>query len=67
MKLIICNDVCFISSNFISCEFATSSDEFIYLNKLMYTGNLNSLECAMKQLNFGFVKGDIADSDICLD
>ena len=64
MKLIITGGAGFIGSNFIYYQFKHHpEDEFICLDKLTYAGNLNSLNDAMEQTNFKFVRGDIADRD----
>lgn len=64
MKLIITGGAGFIGSNFIYYQFKHHpEDEFICLDKLTYAGNLSSLKNAMKQPNFKFVRGDIADRD----
>lgn len=64
MKLIITGGAGFIGSNFIYYELKQHpEDEFICLDKLTYAGNLSSLEGAMQQSNFKFIKGDIADRD----
>ena len=64
MKLIITGGAGFIGSNFIYYELKQHpEDKFICLDKLTYAGNLSSLEAAMQQPNFKFVKGDIADRD----
>lgn len=64
MKLIITGGAGFIGSNFIYYQLKHhSDDEFICLDKLTYAGNLSSLNVAIKQQNFKFVKGDIADRD----
>ena len=64
MKLIITGGAGFIGSNFIYYELKQHlEDEFICLDKLTYAGNLSSLNGAMQQPNFKFVKGDIADRD----
>lgn len=64
MKLIITGGAGFIGSNFIYYELKNHpEDEFICLDKLTYAGNLSSLNGAMEQPNFKFVKGDIADRD----
>ena len=64
MKLIITGGAGFIGSNFIYYQFKHHpEDEFICLDKLTYAGNLSSLKGAMKQPNFKFVKGDVADRD----
>ncbi len=64
MKLIITGGAGFIGSNFIYYELKQHpEDEFICLDKLTYAGNLSSLNGAMEQPNFKFVRGDIADRD----
>lgn len=64
MKLIITGGAGFIGSNFIYYQLKQhTEDEFICLDKLTYAGNLSSLNGAMQQPNFKFVKGDIADRD----
>lgn len=64
MKQIITGGAGFIGSNFIYYQLKHHhEDEFICLDKLTYAGNLSSLKGAMKQPNFKFVKGDIADRD----
>lgn len=64
MKLIITGGAGFIGSNFIYYQLKNHpEDEFICLDKLTYAGNLSSLKWVMEQLNFKFVKGDIADRD----
>ena len=64
MKLIITGGAGFIGSNFTYYELNNHpEDEFICLDKLTYAGNLSSLKGAMEQLNFKFVRGDIADRD----
>ena len=64
MKLIITGGAGFIGSNFIYYELKQHpEDDFICLDKLTYAGNLSSLNGAMQQPKFKFVKGDIADRD----
>ena len=64
MKILITGGAGFIGSNFIYYQFKHHpEDEFICLDKLTYAGNLNSLNDAMEQTNFKFVRGDIADRD----
>jgi dTDP-glucose 4,6-dehydratase len=64
VKLIITGGAGFIGSNFIYYQFKHHpEDEFICLDNLTYAGNLNSLNDAMEQTNFKFVRGDIADRD----
>ncbi len=62
MKILITGGAGFIGSNFIFYMLQTHPDyELICLDKLTYAGNLKTLEPVMKQANFKFVKGDIAD------
>lgn len=64
MKILITGGAGFIGSNFIYYQFKHHlEDAFICLDKLTYAGNLSSLRDAMKQPNFKFVRGDIADRD----
>ena len=52
----------FIGSNFVYYQLKQHpEDRVVCLDKLTYAGNLATLEDAMKQKNFRFVKGDIAD------
>lgn len=62
MKILVTGGAGFIGSNFIYYELDNyPSDEVICLDKLTYAGNLETLEVAMKNPKFKFVKGDIAD------
>ena len=54
----------FIGSNFIYYQLKNHpEDRIVCLDKLTYAGNLQTLEEAMKNPNFRFVKGDIADRE----
>jgi len=54
----------FIGANFVYYELEKHpEDRIICLDKLTYAGNLETLEEAMKNPNFRFVKGDIADKE----
>ena len=54
----------FIGANFVYYELEKHpEDRIICLDKLTYAGNLETLEDAMKNDNFRFVKGDIADKE----
>lgn len=64
MKILITGGAGFIGSNFIYYQLKNhSKDEFICLDALTYAGNLETLQLAMTNDNFKFVKGDIADRD----
>lgn len=62
MKILVTGGAGFIGSNFVYYELDNyPNDEIICLDKLTYAGNLETLEVAMKNPKFKFVKGDIAD------
>ena len=62
MKILVTGGAGFIGSNFVYYELDNyPNDEVICLDKLTYAGNLETLEIAMKNTKFKFVKGDIAD------
>ena len=62
MKILVTGGAGFIGSNFVYYELDNyPNDEIICLDKLTYAGNLETLEIAMKNPKFKFVKGDIAD------
>lgn len=62
MKILVTGGAGFIGSNFVYYELDNyPNDEVICLDKLTYAGNLETLEIAMKNPKFKFVKGDIAD------
>lgn len=62
MKILLTGGAGFIGSNFVYYELDNyPNDEVICLDKLTYAGNLETLEVAMKNPKFKFVKGDIAD------
>ncbi len=62
MKIIVTGGAGFIGSNFIYYELENyPEDEIICLDALTYAGNLETLEIAMKNPKFKFIKGDIAD------
>lgn len=62
MKILVTGGAGFIGSNFVYYELDNyPNDEVNCLDKLTYAGNLETLEIAMKNPKFKFVKGDIAD------
>ena len=62
MKILVTGGAGFIGSNFVYYELDNyPNDEVICLDKLTYAGNLETLEIAMKNPKFKFIKGDIAD------
>ena len=68
MKIIVTGGAGFIGSNFIYYELDNyPEDEIICLDKLTYAGNLETLEIALKNPKFKFVKGDIADRKFVYD
>jgi dTDP-glucose 4,6-dehydratase len=65
MKYLITGGAGFIGSNFIHYLFKTYPDvQVINLDKLTYAGNLDSLKKFEQNLNYTFVKGDIADAKV---
>lgn len=62
MTIIVTGGAGFIGSNFIYFELKNHpKDRIVCLDALTYAGNLATLEPAMKNSNFRFVKGDITD------
>ena len=62
MKILVTGGAGFIGGNFVYYELDSyPNDEVICLDKLTYAGNLETLEVAMKNPKFKFVKGDIAE------
>lgn len=57
MKILVTGGAGFIGSNFVYYELDNyPNDEVICLDKLTYAGNLETLEIAMKNPKFKFVK-----------
>ena len=64
MNILVTGGAGFIGANFVYFELKNHPDDrIVCLDKLTYAGNLQTLEEAMKNKNFRFVKGDIADRD----
>lgn len=64
MKILVTGGAGFIGGNFVYHMLANHPDyKIVCLDKLTYAGNLSTLEGALKNPNFTFVKGDIADKD----
>ncbi len=64
MKILVTGGAGFIGSNFIYYMLRNHPDySMVCLDLLTYAGNLETLEEAMKEPNFKFVKGDIADRE----
>lgn len=62
MKIVVTGGAGFIGSNFIYYQLEKHpEDELICLDLLTYAGNLKTLEEAMKNPHFHFVRGDISD------
>lgn len=62
MKLLVTGGAGFIGSNFVYYILQKySNDEVVCIDALTYAGNYSTLEEAVKNKNFKFVKGDITD------
>lgn len=68
MKILVTGGAGFIGSNFVYYMLDEHPDYDIFcLDQLTYCGNLKTLEGALKNPNFTFIKGDIADAPFVFD
>lgn len=64
MKILVTGGAGFIGANFVYHMLGKYPEyDIVCLDKLTYAGNLSTLENAMKNPKFKFVKGDIADKE----
>lgn len=64
LKILVTGGAGFIGSNFVYLMLEKHKDyKIVCLDLLTYAGNLSTLEEALKNPNFKFVKGDITDRD----
>lgn len=64
MTILVTGGAGFIGANFIYLELEKyPEDRIVCIDKLTYAGNLETLDEAMKNPNFRFVKGDICDRE----
>lgn len=64
MNILVTGGAGFIGANFVYYELANHpEDRIVCLDALTYAGNLKTLEEAMKNPNFRFVKADISDRE----
>ncbi len=65
MKILVTGGAGFIGSNFVYYMLKKYPEyKIVCLDALTYAGNLETLEDAMKNENFSFVKGDITDREL---
>lgn len=65
MKILVTGGAGFIGCNFVYYMLEKYADyQIVCLDALTYAGNLKSLETALKNPNFKFVKGSISDKDL---
>lgn len=68
MKMLITGGAGFIGSNFIFYMCKTHPDyDLLCIDKLAYAGNLETLNCVMKNPQFKFIRADIADRKAVYD
>ncbi len=65
MKILVTGGAGFIGGNFVHYMLSAHADyRIVCLDKLTYAGNLSTLDGVLKNPNFCFVKGDIADKEV---
>ncbi|MEI6795971.1 MAG: GDP-mannose 4,6-dehydratase, partial [Methanomassiliicoccales archaeon] len=68
MMMLITGGAGFIGTNFVYYMLKKyPQDEYVVLDNLTYAGRIENLAGAMKQDNFKFVRGDIADKELVFD
>jgi len=68
MKILVTGAAGFIGANFVYYELENHpDDEIVCLDVLTYAGNLETLDEALKNPRFRFVRGDITDRDLVDD
>ena len=68
MKILVTGAAGFIGANFVYYELGKyPDDEIVGLDSLTYAGNLETLDAALKDKRFRFVKGDITDRAVVDD
>ena len=68
MKILVTGGAGFIGSNFVYYMLSKHEDyKIVCVDALTYAGNLETLEKALENPNFKFVKGDITDRELIFD
>ena len=68
MKILVTGGAGFIGANFVYYMLSKHEDyKIVCVDALTYAGNLETLEKALENPNFKFVKGDITDRELIFD